>query len=162
MLSSNGAQPSSSQEQITVLEGEMTAPTTFCNECGASNPLQATHCFACQQALQSPSPSSHSQKQTAPSNAAVLTGTVRGPLMPSYLLHSRYSIVRQIGTGGFGAVYKARDTLFSNRLVAIKEMNQDNMSPQELAEASKYGRRQAGITTSPCSANTSKNQPGGH
>jgi hypothetical protein len=30
----------------------MTAPTIFCNECGASNPLQATYCFACTSALQ--------------------------------------------------------------------------------------------------------------
>ncbi|HJT58056.1 MAG TPA: serine/threonine-protein kinase [Ktedonobacteraceae bacterium] len=69
------------------------------------------------------------------SDAAVLTGNPEGHLTSSYLLHSRYSIVKQIGTGGFGAVYKAKDTLFSNRLVAIKEMNQDGLSPQELAEA---------------------------
>ncbi len=85
----------------------MTAPTTYCNECGASNPLQATHCFACSTSLQSLS--------TSPPPA----NTVIGPLMPAYLLHQRYSIVSQIGTGGFGAVYRAKDTLFSNRLVAI-------------------------------------------
>ncbi len=32
------------------------APTTVCNECGASNPLQATYCFACNSALQTPTP----------------------------------------------------------------------------------------------------------
>src|SRR5437867_3646688 len=58
------------------------------------------------------------------------------PLAPSTLLRQRYSIEKQVGTGGFGAVYKARDTLFSHRLVAIKEMNQSGLSPQDLAEAS--------------------------
>jgi eukaryotic-like serine/threonine-protein kinase len=59
-----------------------------------------------------------------------------GLLAPSTLLHQRYCIEKQVGTGGFGAVYKARDTLFSHRLVAIKEMNQSGLSPRELAEAS--------------------------
>lgn len=113
----------------------MTAPTTFCNECGASNPLQAKLCFACNQALQSPTSSPLLQVQATSSNVAVLTKKTIGPLAPSHLLHSRYSIVSQVGTGGFGAVYQARDTLFSHRLVAIKEMNRDGLSPQELTEA---------------------------
>src|SRR5205807_149647 len=120
---------------ITVLEGEMTAPTIFCNECGASNLLQAAYCFACNNALHSPTASHFFPVYTASSNATVLTSRAIGPLVPSYLLHARYSIVSQIGTGGFGAVYQAKDTLFSHRLVAIKEMNQDGLSPQELAEA---------------------------
>jgi serine/threonine protein kinase len=107
----------------------MTAPTTYCNDCGASNPLQATHCFACSTALQPPISSPLLQNQAPTIN-------VIGPLVPSYLLHSRYSITRQIGTGGFGAVYQAKDTLFSNRLVAIKEMSQNGLNLQELAEAS--------------------------
>ncbi|HKV02799.1 MAG TPA: protein kinase [Ktedonobacteraceae bacterium] len=113
----------------------MADANTYCDECGASNPLQATHCFACGTALQSPAASPLLPMHTASANAAVLTGKVRGPLAPSYLLHSRYNIVSQIGTGGFGAVYQAKDTLFSHRLVAIKEMNQDGLSPPELAEA---------------------------
>ncbi len=58
-----------------------------------------------------------------------------GLLAPSTLLQQRYCIEKQVGTGGFGAVYKARDTLLSHRLVAIKEMNQSGLSPRELAEA---------------------------
>lgn len=111
----------------------MTVPAIYCNECGASNALQATHCFACNHALPSPG-----QVQATFTNAAVPPGKIKaigGPLVPSTLLHSRYIIVSQIGTGGFGAVYQAKDTLFSNSLVAIKEMNQDGLSPQELVEA---------------------------
>jgi serine/threonine protein kinase len=121
----------------------MTAPATYCNACGASNPLQATHCFACNTALQPPAPSPLVQKQAAPTNTAIPTSKVVGPLVPSYLLHSRYSIVSQVGTGGFGAVYQAKDTLFSHRLVAIKEMSQDGLSPRDLAEATAAFEREA-------------------
>src|SRR5438034_4434944 len=114
----------------------MAASATYSNECGGSNPLQATHCFACNHALQSSAASPFYLTHTASSDAAVLMREAPGsPLVPSYLLHSRYSIVSQIGTGGFGTVYKAKDTLFSHRLVAIKEMNQDGLSTQEIGRA---------------------------
>src|SRR6266699_7073402 len=116
-------------------EMNMMASTNYCNECGASNPSQATYCFACNNALHTPALSPHSHVQAASINATVLEGKAIGPLIPSYLLNSRYTIVNQVGTGGFGAVYKAKDTLFSHRLVAIKEMNQDGLSSRELAEA---------------------------
>ena len=113
----------------------MTASTTYCNECGASNPLQATQCFACHSTLYPLAPTPLIQDQAVPENAAVSIG----PLAPFSLLHSRYSIVRQVGIGGFGAVYQAKDTLFSHRLVAIKEMNQEGLSSRELAEATAMG-----------------------
>jgi serine/threonine protein kinase len=89
----------------------MTAPTIFCNECGASNPLQATYCFACNNPLQPVASSPLLQVQAVSINVAVPASMVIGPLFPSYLLHSRYTIVSQIGTGGFGAVYQAKDTI---------------------------------------------------
>src|SRR5437667_883501 len=121
----------------------MMAPTNHCNECGASNSLQATYCFACNSTLQTSTPSPLLDVQVVSTKAAVFTGRATGPLIPSYLLHSRYSIVSQIGTGGFGAVYQAKDTLFSHRLVAIKEMNQDGLSTRELAEATAAFEREA-------------------
>jgi serine/threonine protein kinase len=116
-------------------EMNMMASTTFCNECGASNPSQATHCFACNNNLKTPTFAPLPHVQAASKDATIQPSRTNGPLSPSYLLHSRYSIVSQVGTGGFGAVYKAKDTLFSHRLVAIKEMNQDGLSSGELAEA---------------------------
>jgi serine/threonine protein kinase len=121
----------------------MMPPTNYCNECGASNELQATYCFACNSALQTSTPIPLLEVQPTFTNAAALTGRAVGPLIPSYLLHSRYSIVKQVGTGGFGAVYQAKDTLFSHRLVAVKEMNQDGLSSQELAEATAAFEREA-------------------
>src|SRR5215469_5230081 len=126
----------------------MTAPTTYCDECGASNPLQATSCFACNTALQPPAPSPLLPVRTVSAHAAMLERETRGGLLPSsYLLHARYCIVRQVGTGGFGAVYQAHDTLFSHRLVAIKEMSQDGLSPRELAEATAAFEREALVLT---------------
>ncbi len=125
----------------------MTAPATYCNECGASNPSQASHCFACNIALQTLAPAPPLANPAVPAYAVVPISNLIGPLVPSYLLHSRYSIVSQIGTGGFGAVYQARDTLFSNRLVAIKEMSQDGLSLQELAEATAAFEREAFLLT---------------
>src|SRR2546423_14302601 len=113
----------------------MTVPTVFCIECGASDPMQATLCFACNNALQPFAASLLFQAQAAPTSAAVPTGKVRGPLPQSFLLHSRDSIASHIGTGGFGAVYQAKDTLSSHLLGAIKEMNPDRLTSQELAEA---------------------------
>ena len=121
----------------------MTAPATFCDECGASNPLQATQCFACNATLHLPTPSPLFPNQVTPTNAAISSNRIAGPLAPSSLLHSRYSIVRQIGTGGFGAVYQAKDTLFSHRLLAIKEMSQDGLTPRDLAEATAAFEREA-------------------
>jgi WD40 repeat protein len=51
------------------------------------------------------------------------------------MLKERYHIFGLVGKGGFGAVYKAADTLFGYRRVAIKEMDQSRLSSQAVAEA---------------------------
>jgi WD40 repeat protein len=52
-------------------------------------------------------------------------------------------VLAMVGKGGFGAVYKAADMQFGNRLLAIKEMSQSNLSPQELAEVTEAFKREA-------------------
>ena len=81
----------------------------YCNNCGAANQEQATYCFACGESLHAPA------KET--------------------LLKQRYRILGPVGQGGFGAVYKAVDTQFADRLVAIKEINLSVLTPQEAIEA---------------------------
>jgi serine/threonine protein kinase len=59
------------------------------------------------------------------------------------LLKERYRIINQIGQGGQATIYKGEDTELGNRLVAIKEMSQDGLSPQELQEAADAFKREA-------------------
>ncbi len=43
-------------------------------------------------------------------------------LDPGTLLDERYKIINLLGSGGMGAVYKAQDTRFENKYIAVKEM----------------------------------------
>ena len=98
----------------------------YCNHCGAANQPQASACFACGQSVQ--------------------TSTTTSPLsslLSDPSLKQRYRIIAQVGKGGFGAVYKALDILFHNRAVAIKEMNQAGMTPEESATATQAFKREA-------------------
>jgi serine/threonine protein kinase len=69
--------------------------------------------------------------------------TLTGLLLPRHLLNRRYRVIEQVGKGGFGAVYKAEDISFGNRLVAVKEMSQNNLSAPELVEATRAFKQEA-------------------
>ena len=66
-----------------------------------------------------------------------------GTLTPMSLLKQRYRILKVIGTGGFAAVYKAEDTTLGDRPVAVKEMSQQLLKAQELADATTAFQREA-------------------
>jgi serine/threonine protein kinase len=70
---------------------------------------------------------------------------MQDPLMPSQLLNQRYRLLSRVGTGGFGAVYKAADTRFGDRLVAIKEISLHGLTPQEAIEATDTFNREVSL-----------------
>lgn len=93
----------------------MTTQEQFCDNCGAANTSTAHFCQNCAKPL----PFKHT------------TGT----LPEQTLLNGRYQLETRIGQGGMGAVYKAIDTRFNNRALAIKEMSCAGLSPSSIQEA---------------------------
>src|SRR5439155_1093387 len=90
----------------------------FCDECGAGNPAQATTCFACHRPLHAPLPAQATQTQVqaqvSVGQTTFVTPAAADALVP--LLHQRYTISSEIGQGGFGLVYKAKDNQSKNKL----------------------------------------------
>src|SRR6266699_3163489 len=71
-------------------------------------------------------------------------------LLSAYLLsqiffHVRFRIIDKLGTGGFGSVYKARDTRRDHDLVAIKEFCLRGLTSQELVEATSAFQREGNL-----------------
>ncbi len=87
----------------------------FCENCGAANVATARFCQYC----------------AAPLPFKYTTGT----LPEQTLLSGRYQLEARIGQGGMGAVYKASDTRFNNRPIAIKEMSRAGLTPAHVQEA---------------------------
>src|SRR5437867_3658136 len=92
----------------------------FCDYCGAANRGQARFCRICGRMLASTAQNAPGATTMSTSVSSTLTGTLSG----RHVLKQRYIILGPAGRGGFGAVYKATDLLFSNRVVAVKEMSQ--------------------------------------
>src|SRR5712692_10716062 len=99
----------------------------YCYACGAANSDECDRCFACQQPL-------------------IKTADATGHL---FLLNKRYRILTQVGKDGFGAVYKALDTLAAGQstddIVAIKQIDLRGLSPQEAIEATDAFHREVSV-----------------
>ncbi len=87
----------------------------FCDNCGLANAETARFCQHCA--------------------APLLFKRSTDDLPERTLLGNRYQLESRIGQGGMGAVYKAADTRFNNRSVAIKEMSRAGLTPSRIQEA---------------------------
>jgi len=115
----------------------MASSTIFCRNCGKQSSIGELFCSVCGTKLSIQVP------VVNPITPAPLTPT--GQLAPNSLMNKRYVLMKIVGKGGMGAVYKARDTLRNNRLIAIKEMSQSNLSPQQVLNAIENFKREAHI-----------------
>lgn len=95
--------------------GQQELQPCFCPECGAANAWQATRCCACHRPLARQAP-----------------------------LRGRYRPVREIGRGGFGVVYLARD-LRHWRLVAVKQITLGGLSARQSIEATASYNREVAL-----------------
>jgi eukaryotic-like serine/threonine-protein kinase len=68
-----------------------------------------------------------------------------GELLLHALFRNRYFIMSQVGAGGFGSVYKARDIQNGDRLVAIKEVSLLGLHPQAMIEATAAFQREVSV-----------------
>jgi serine/threonine protein kinase len=126
----------------------------FCTHCGAANPLHARFCPMCGHAL---GVDDTGKRDSVSSFSAVLPAVPFSAKIPAPLispetqvsspqkvvLKHRYRLRKKVGSGGYGDVYKAVDSQFGDRQVAIKEMSQNGLNPQEISKASEAFKREA-------------------
>ncbi len=103
----------------------------YCKTCGAANPAQTTHCFACGEPL----------SNIIGGGTGTTTHPLTGLLLPNVIIQQRYRILDVLSTDEVSTVYKAEDIQLGKRMVALKEIGQNNSGRQEsleMIEASRH------------------------
>ncbi|KAF1084160.1 Serine/threonine-protein kinase F [Sporotomaculum syntrophicum] len=94
-----------------------------CPICGNQNPAEQPYCGSCGGRL----------------------GGATGLIKKDTILEGRYLIIKLVGRGGMGAVYKALDRRLQNRVVAIKEMSTGAVGQDNIALAVEAFEREVGM-----------------
>ncbi|HEY0754826.1 MAG TPA: protein kinase [Ktedonobacteraceae bacterium] len=113
----------------------------YCRKCGAVCVPGTPACAMCGASLKMTTPLTEDIEFSAPSLH------LTQHLHAQQLLHERYRIVRQVGVGGFGAVYEAEDMLEQQR-VAIKEIGLAGLDAQQVIEATGSFNREVQMLSS--------------
>jgi len=108
----------------------------YCRTCGTAYTVAEGACAVCGASLKITRPL---HEETADLLPAL---TLTHHLHANQLFQKRYRILRQVGAGGFGAVYEAEDTQ-EQRRVAIKELSLAGLTSQQVAEATNSFHREA-------------------
>jgi len=114
----------------------------YCESCGAANETINENCFVCLRPVVNTEELEIVSAQSAAYEEHESKHAEQD--MPT-LLQGRYQILKEVGTGGFGAVYKAVDTKFDNRTVAIKEIRLQGLKPNEIIDATDTFNREVNI-----------------
>ena len=97
----------------------------FCENCGALNTSVARFCQHC--------------------SVSLPFQQINETLPVQKLINGRYQLEVRVGQGGMGAVYKALDTRFNNRPIAVKEMSRTGLSALQIQEAEEAFERESRI-----------------
>lgn len=92
----------------------------ICTRCGYTNKVGCLFCIKCGQRMNT---------MTSGSTSSCFT------LSPGLVLQGRYNMVKQLGKGGMGVVYLAKDNRFSNRICVVKEMIEFLLNEEERQKA---------------------------